>query len=87
MVVFFNNRIPGVQLRTTIVNIIESIFTFILIVFIIRAVDGVLVVEYNSIISWLLYSIRTAIISFLVAMIVLIIFQRNTVISLFKRFI
>ena len=87
MIHFFNRRLPGVESKKTAFSIILSVFTFIIILITLRFSDGILGAECNSFIAWFVYSMKSAIISLFVAIFILILFQRNTVYSLFKRFL
>lgn len=85
MILFFNNKVPGVSSKQTFINIAESICTFIITTISISFFSSFVDLSCNTVLNWLIYSIYVTLVSSFVSVLALLIFQKNSIISIFKR--
>lgn len=86
MILFFNNKVQGVNSKNTLLYIVESVFVFLISIYLIDIIDNLSFLDCRKMMVWVMYSFRASVVSFGVAITVLFVFHRKIIMSLINRF-
>ena len=85
MIVFFDNKVPGVSSKITFINIVESIFVFFITIILISFLSNFVVLSCINFLNWFIYSLYVTLVSLFVAVLALLTFHKKSIFSIYKR--